>query len=260
MLGAIVGDVIGSIFERKSLQSKDFDLFSPQSHFTDDSVLSIAVAEVLLSQPNPTLADYAHQYKAYCRRYPTAGYGSNFLQWACSDSLDPYGSYGNGAPMRVSPVAHVFPSLHQVLQEAEKTALPTHNHPEAVRGAKAIAAATFLGKQGRSKTEIRDYLQGTLGYDLSQSYTTIAPSSVASQDSVPHACIAFLDSQDFEDTIRNAIYIGGDTDTIAAMAGAIAEAFYGGVPADLAQAALDRLDDALRVVVDRFYQQFGPST
>lgn len=251
MLGAIAGDIIGSIYEGTRLASKAFDLFSPKSCFTDDSVLSVAVAEALL-----TGADYEVCYKTYCRRYPGAGFGSRFFDWALSDSVQPYNSYGNGAPMRVSPVAYAFDHLDAVLEAARQTAIPTHNHPEAIKGASAIAAAIFLGRTGASKTDIKSYVEQHFGYALNGSYQDAPISSVASQNSVPQALIAFLDSNDFEDAIRNAVYIGGDTDTIASMTGAIAEAFYGEIPNEIILQVRSKLDPPLLTVIDQFRERY----
>lgn len=250
MLGAIAGDIIGSVYEGTRLETKIFDLFSPKSCFTDDSVLSVAVAEALL-----TGADYGSMYKRYCRNYPSAGYGSGFFNWAFSHATEPYNSYGNGAPMRVSPVAYAFNTLEEVMNEAQKSALPTHNHPEAVRGARAIAAATFLARQNKTKGEIKAFIEQELGYSLVGSYQEVLSAGIASQHSVPQALIAFLDSTDFEDAIRNAVYIGGDTDTLACMTGAIAEAFYGGVPKEIEAEVRNRLDLPLLRIVDQFQAQ-----
>jgi ADP-ribosylglycohydrolase len=251
VIGAIAGDVIGSIYEGTSLRTKNFNLFSPKSCFTDDSVLSVAVADALL-----TNSDYASQYKVYCRRYPGAGYGSNFFQWAFSESTQPYNSYGNGASMRVSPVSYAFENIEAVLKEARETAIPTHNHPEAVRGASAVAAAIFLGRKGKSKEDIKAYIETNFNYEIDGFYRDMPSADISTHNSVPQAFVAFLDSNDFEDAIRNAVYIGGDTDTLTCMTGAIAEAFYKGVPTTIETQLRDRLDESLLTVIDEFKRRY----
>lgn len=252
MLGAIAGDIIGSIYEAHRLRKKDFPLFDPRSQFTDDTVLTVAVADVLLSQ-----GDYTTAFKQYCRRYPKAGYGGRFIDWGFSEDLEPYHSWGNGSAMRVSPVAYAFEDLESVLKAAKESAEVTHNHPEGIKGAQAIASAIFLARQGSSKQAIKAYIESNFAYDLNQTCQTIPPSKVSCMESVPHALVAFLDSTDFEDTIRNAVYIGGDTDTIACMAGGIAEAFYGGVPEAISTEVWKRLDHELIGVITAFFSKYA---
>lgn len=252
MLGAIAGDIIGSIYECTSIRTKDFELFSPKRYFTDDTVLTVAIADAILNQ-----CSYTDKLKEYCRAYPERGYGSSFFNWTHSEATEPYNSYGNGSAMRVSPVAYAFPTLELVLAEAEKTAIVTHNHPEGVKGASAIASAIFLAKTGKTKPEIRNYIETSFNYDLSGDLEDIAPSNVTCQGSVPQAIIAFLQAQDFEDTIRNAVYIGGDTDTIACMAGSIAEAFFG-IPPVIGDMALNHLDSHLITVIEGFIAKYNP--
>jgi ADP-ribosylglycohydrolase len=251
MLGAITGDIIGSIYEKKVIRDRDFDLFHPKCHFTDDTVLTVAMAYSLLHQES-----YAQSLKMFFRQYPKAGYGHKFMVWGYSDSLQPYNSFGNGSAMRVSPIAYGFTDLQTVLQEAERSAAATHNHPEGIKGAQAIAAAIFLARQGSSKAEIQAFIETNFTYDLSLTTDTVKPAGVACQTSVPQALIAFLESTSFEDTIRRAIFIGGDSDTLACMAGSIAEAFYGGVPADIVAKTLAHLDDFLRSITEQFVSQY----
>lgn len=255
MLGAIAGDIIGSVYERWNVKTPHFEpLFHPHSRPTDDSVLTVAVAESIL-----TGADLADTFKAYFTRYPHAGYGSTFSKWAMSLSRSPYHSWGNGAAMRVSPVGHACGSLEEVLERAQGTAAVTHNHPEGIKGAQATAASVFLARSGAGKDEIRDYVERTFGYDLSQSLDDIRPGytfDVSCQGSVPQAIRAFLESDDYEDAVRKAISLGGDSDTIACIAGGIAEAFYGGVPGAIREEALDRLHAPLREVVERFTERY----
>jgi ADP-ribosylglycohydrolase len=255
MLGAIAGDVIGSVHETARTKSKDFPLFVPGSRFTDDTVLTVAVADTLLHAREYT--DFFHDY---FDAYPTAGYGGTFFWWASSRRREPYQSWGNGSAMRVSPVAYARSTLEDVLSEAQRCASVTHNHAEGVRGAQATAAAVFLARSGCSKEQIRTYTENQFGYFLDETLDQLRPTyqfDVSCQWSVPQSIIAFLESTDFVDAIRNAISLGGDADTMACIAGAIAEAYYGGVPADVAAAVLARLDERLRAVVHKFAQQYS---
>ena len=251
MLGAIVGDVVGSIYEGVILRRKDFDLFTAKSHFTDDTVLTVAVADSIL-----TKKPYVQSIKQYFNQYPRAGYGGRFISWGLSDSLEPYNSFGNGSAMRVSPVAYAWDDLDSVLQAAEHSAAATHNHPEGIKGAQAIAAAIFMARKKHSKSEIKAFIESTFTYDLSLELNAVEPAGVTCQRSVPQAFIAFLESTSFEDTIRNAMFIGGDSDTLACMAGGIAEAFYGGVPDAIAQQTLAYLDDFLRSTTETFLSTY----
>ncbi|WP_448562336.1 ADP-ribosylglycohydrolase family protein [Trichothermofontia sp.] len=255
MLGAIAGDIIGSVYEWQNHKSKDFPLFSRRSHFTDDTVLTVAIADTLLNQGD--YVDTLHRYYAW---FPRAGYGKNFALWAACKRREPYSSWGNGSAMRVSPVGYAGSDLDTVLQMAAESAAVTHNHPDGIRGAQATAAAIFLARIGQSKADIKTYIESTFGYDLSRSLAEIRPSyrfDVSCQGSVPQAIIAFLESTDFEDAIRNAVSIGGDSDTIACITGGIAQAFYGGVPAAIVNEVLVRLDPRLRTVTEQFMQTYG---
>ncbi|MFM2063685.1 MAG: hypothetical protein RLZZ507_3356 [Cyanobacteriota bacterium] len=266
MLGAIAGDIIGSIYEFYNIKTKDFPLFDDRCHFTDDTVLTLAVAEVILNAdefPDKTKYidkfQYIQQFKSYYGEYPHASYGGHFMKWANSSSTEPYNSWGNGAAMRVSPIASAFDNLDIVLEEARHSAEVTHNHPEGVKGAQATAASIFLARIGYDKTTIKSYIQNTFGYNLEQTLAEIRPTyeyDMSCQGSVPQAIIAFLESTDFEDAIRNAISIGGDSDTIACITGGIAEAFYGGVPEDIAEWVFTKLDDHLWTITDKFMSQY----
>lgn len=260
MLGAIAGDIIGSVYEGKNFKTKDFPLFSRECRFTDDTVLTVAVADVILNAGKSLeTSKYAEQLKWYYQRYAYAGYGRNFREWAKSSSNEPYKSYGNGAAMRVSPIGFAFNDLDTVLREAQRSAEVTHNHAEGIKGAQAIAAAIFLARFGEDKVGIKSYIQNTFGYDLRQTLNQIRPHyqyDSSCQGSVPQAIIAFLESTNFEDAIRNAVSIGGDTDTIACMTGAIAQAFYGGVPEAIAQQTLSHLNEHLCTVTEKFMFQF----
>lgn len=250
MLGAIAGDIIGSRFEWDNIKHKEFNLFTRESTFTDDTVLTVALAASLMDgQP------YGVRLKEYARLYPNAGYGGSFKRWAHEESLVPYNSFGNGSAMRVSAVAWFFDGLDKVQEEACKSAAVTHNHTEGIKGAQAVAAAIFMARSGMGRREIRSFVEGRFDYDLSRRLDHIRPGytfDVTCQGSVPEAIIAFLESSDFEDAIRNAISIGGDSDTIACITGAIAEAFYGGVPAEIVAKVWSRLDDRLTKVVEEF--------
>lgn len=250
MIGAIAGDIIGSVFERRNIKTTEFALFNPGSTFTDDTVLTVAVADCIMQGK-----DYARVLKEYGRRYPHAGYGGSFINWLLSDSLQPYYSYGNGSAMRVSPVGFAFDDLETVLAEAERSAAVTHNHPEGIKGARAVAAAVFLARQDRGKDEIRDYIAGRFGYNLEQTLDRIRSHyrfDVSCQGSVPQAVLAFLESEDYEDAVRKAISIGGDSDTIACIAGGIAQAHYGGVPSFIEAKVRRMLPPDLLAVVDAF--------
>ncbi|QDU18365.1 ADP-ribosylglycohydrolase family protein [Urbifossiella limnaea] len=254
MLGGIAGDVIGSVHEKAGTKTTHFDLFPPKARFTDDTVLSVAVADVLLHG-----GDYTSAFQDYYHRYPAAGYGGTFVKWAQERQRAPYGSWANGSAMRVAPVGWAFDTLSDVLNEAERSAAVTHNHPDGVRGAQAVAAAVFLARTGKSKDRIRADVQSLFGYDLSGTVAGLRPAykfDVSCAGSVPQSLIAFLDSTGFEDAVRLAVSFGGDADTMAAVAGAVAEAFYGGVPAAIAQPTLARLDDPLREVVTAFRVRF----
>ena len=254
MLGAIAGDVIGSRFERSGAPPSGFELFAEDCCATDDTVLTVAIADALL-----TGESYVDKLKDYYHCYPNAGFGGSFKRWANSSTTEPYNSWGNGSAMRVSPVAYAFDDLAKVLEVAEATAAVTHNHPEGIKGAQAIAAAVFLARIGQGKAEIKAYVSSEFGYDLSRTLAQIRPQycfDVSCQGSVPESILAFLESTDFEDAIRLAISLGGDTDTMACMAGSIAEAFYGEVPEAIAKEALARLDGELRGVVEAFRDRY----
>lgn len=256
MLGAIAGDVIGSRFEFARIKTKDFELFSKQSVFTDDTVHTIALADSLLHN-----TPYQEKLREYFQYYPHAGYGGRFRRWARSPKPVPYCSYGNGSAMRVSPVAWLYDCLEKVEEEAVRSAEITHNHPEGVKGAQAIAGAVFVARGGGSKVEIANYVQDHYGYDLTgriDEVRTWYDFDVSCQGSVPYAIMSFLESENFEDAIRNAISLGGDSDTLACIAGAISEAYYGGVPEDIEENVLKRLDERLLEVYQKFRMTIQP--
>lgn len=255
MLGALAGDIVGSVYENLRTKRKDFRLFTPVSTFTDDSVLTVAVADAVL-----TGRDYGRVIKSYARAHPLRGYGPRFIVWAASPGLKPYNSFGNGAAMRVSPVAHAFALEEEVLCEARRTAECTHNHPEGIKGAQATALAIFMARQGAGKEAIRDEITSRFGYDLSRTVDEIRPDyrpDVTCQGSVPEAIIAFLDSSSFDDAIRNAVSLGGDADTQACIAGAIAEAHYKDIPESILRAVYQRLSNSLWQTTLEFTRRFG---
>ena len=229
MLGAIAGDIIGSVLEFKGEKNYDFELFMEGSHFTDDTILSVAVMDVLLNNKGAQALDYKTAFQYYARKYPSS-YGGRFHKWRLSENPQPYESFGNGSAMRVSPIAYISDDIKEVLREVELSCLPTHNHIEGIKGAGALATAIFLAKQNRDKEEIRSFIAENFGYDMDRTVEEIRPEykfDVTCQGSVPESIIAFLDSEDFEDSIRLACSLGGDVDTQAAMTGSIAEAYYG---------------------------------
>jgi ADP-ribosylglycohydrolase len=256
MLGAISGDVIGSVHEYIGTKTTEFELFPPNCRFTDDSVLTIAVADCLMSGRS-----YVDAFHDYFAAYPSVGWGGMFHDWASRRDRAPYNSWGNGAAMRVASLAYAFDRLEDVLEEAAQTAEVTHNHPEGVKGAQATAAAVFLARRGEAKPAIKATIEKLFGYDLSRSLDKIRTSyeyDISCQGTVPPALIAFLESVSFEDAIRKSISLGGDADTLACITGGVAEAFYRGVPADIALPTLDRLDDRLRRVVTSFRDLYCP--
>lgn len=233
MIAAIAGDIIGSVHEKANIKRVNFELFQKNSRFTDDTVMTLAVADAILNQK-----PYGPTMHAYGRRYPDRGYGGNFRKWLASDDPQPYDSWGNGSAMRVSPVGWAFHDQSTINQEAASTAQPSHNHPEGIKGAQAIAMAIFLARKGKTKDQIKEYITRNYGYNLNRHIKQIRRTyqfDVSCQGSVPEAIIAFLDSDSVEHAIRLGISLGGDADTIACMAGGIAQAFYKEVPREIAE-------------------------
>lgn len=256
MIGAIAGDIIGSCHERAAGKTTEFPLFTRRSRFTDDTVLTVAVAECLLAGP-PYAFDRA--LRAYARAHPDAGYGGMFVRWMLSEDMGPYGSFGNGSAMRVSPVGFAAKSEDEALDLAARSAQPTHDHPEGVKGAQAIALAVWLARQGRDKAQIRDEIERRFGYDLRRTLDAIRPGyrfDVTCQGSVPESILCFLQSTDVESAIRLAVSLGGDADTQACMAGGIAQAYYRQVPAQIYGEVKGRLTDDLWRVVQAFEERF----
>lgn len=255
MLGAIAGDIIGSVYEHNNIKSVDFPLFSPGSIFTDDTVLTVAVADCILNG-----GTYQDKFQEYYALYPDAGYGASFHVWASAIKPMPYNSWGNGSAMRVSPVGYANDTLEEVLEEARDSAAVTHNHPEGIKGAQAVATSIFLARSGGNKADIRQYVTEKFGYDLSLPLDTIREYytfDISCQGSVPQAISAFLESEDFEDAVRKAVSIGGDSDTIACIAGGIGQAYYKGVPDWISELVFAILDDRLGTITREFMERFG---
>lgn len=257
MIGAIIGDIVGSRFEWNNIKTKDFDLFTAGCFFTDDSVMTIAVADALIRANGniDVLSEYAvESMQLIGRPYPDCGYGGSFYHWMYSDNPRPYGSYGNGAAMRVSACGFAAKSLEEAKALSKAVTEVTHNHPEGIKGAEATAVAIYLARSGYSIEEIQQHIS-TKYYPMDFTLDEIRDTyefNETCQDTVPQALKAFIESLDFEDAIRNAISIGGDSDTLAAITGGIAEAYYG-VPQDIKDKALKYLDDDLLQIVNRFY-------
>ncbi|MDI9475687.1 MAG: ADP-ribosylglycohydrolase family protein [Natronincolaceae bacterium] len=257
MLGAIIGDIVGSIYEFNNIKTKEFELINERCFFTDDTVLTVAVAQALMDSDLDNEEDVKNRLTKeivdWGRQYPRAGYGLRFQNWLWDDVHTPYNSFGNGSAMRVSPAAWISNDLDQVLRLAKNTAEVTHNHPEGIKGAQATAAAILLAGKKKSMKEIREYIEDNyykLGFTLGEIRPTYKFNETC-QDTVPQAIVAFLESDSFEDAIKNAISIGGDSDTIAAITGSIAEAYYA-IPQSLYDFAMSKLDARLKKVVRKF--------
>ena len=267
MIGAILGDMIGAPYEfDRSPKTKKFPLFSKYSQFTDDSVMTVAVAEALLNTFGGTEDEIKSalimSMRKWGKKYPDAGYGCRFYNWLWSKNPEPYGSYGNGSAMRVSAAGWLYDILEETRRIARLTAEVTHNHPEGIKGAEATASAIFLARTGASKDAIKDYIVSEFGYDLSRTCDEIRPAYrhvESCQKTVPEAVTAFLEGTDFEDVIRTAVSLGGDCDTLTCIAGSIAEAFYG-VPDEMAAECRKRLPDDMLTVLDRFAEKKLPRT
>ena len=259
MYGAILGDIVGSPFEfDMGDKTKDFPLFSRRSTFTDDSVMTIAVAEALMDNAGKSgeeiKAALATSMRKWGRRYPYAGYGSRFIRWLFDDDMGPYNSYGNGSAMRVAAAGWLYDTMEETRRIARLTAEVTHDHPEGIKGAESVASAIFLARNASTKGEIKEYMIREFGYDLSRTCDEIRPGYhhvESCQESVPEAITAFLEGRDLEDAVRTAVSLGGDTDTIGCIAGSMAEALFG-VPAELMEECRARLPEDMLEVLRRF--------
>ena len=263
MYGAIIGDIVGSKFEfDRGNKSREFELFTKLDMFTDDTVMSVAVAQAIMdagkeADEKTVKANLIKSMKKWGQKYPYAGYGGRFIDWVLSDDPKPYGSYGNGSGMRVSAVGWAYDTIERTREVARWTAEVTHNHPEGIKGAESVAAAIFMARSGASKEAIRSYIVTEFGYDLSRTLDEIRPYYHHVEDcmkTIPEAFECFLEAESYEECIRNVMYIGGDTDTLGAIAGAIADAFWG-IPMSFITAANEYLDDELLEVIEKFYEE-----
>ncbi len=250
MLGAILGDIIGSIHERGGAKILDFDFYNPLCRVTDDTVMTIATAAALLGDKN-----YTAHYQYWGKKYLNVGYGKAFKDWIIEPNPQPYNSWGNGSAMRVSPIGWVFDTLAATEAEAKVSAECTHNHLEGIKGAQSVAAAIFMARTGATKSEIKQYISMVYHYDLERTIDAIRPNyrfDVSCQGSVPESIIAFLQGENMEQTIRLAISLGGDTDTMACIAASIAEAFYKEIPSEMIDFVYQKLNPNLKIVLDCF--------
>ncbi|MBQ4011503.1 MAG: ADP-ribosylglycohydrolase family protein [Erysipelotrichales bacterium] len=260
MLGAIFGDIVGSVYEFRNTHDYNFRLLSERSHFTDDSVMTLAVAKGLMESKGKEDREVKDALidamKELGKRYPDAGYGGMFYHWVLGEDRKPYRSYGNGSAMRASSAGWLYATLEETLHAAKLSAEVTHNHPEGIKGAQATAAAIYLARNGKSKEEIKDYIEKEFGYDLNKSMKDIVSKGHGEeicQVSVPQALVCFLRSESFLDTIRKSVSIGGDSDTIACIAGSIAEAYYG-IDEEYVKEVYARLPEDLAKILDDFHE------
>jgi len=254
MIGAIAGDIIGSVYEHNPHKSEEFPLFSDYSRFTDDTVMSLAVARAILEGGN-----YGDEMKSLGRIFPNAGYGGNFILWIAEDEIRPYDSWGNGSAMRVSPIGFAYNTEEDLLREARKSSMVSHDHPEGIKGAQAVALTIMLARQGSSKEQIRERISTEFTYDLDRTIDQIRPDykfDVSCQGSVPEGIIAFLDSTDYTSAVRKAVSLGGDSDTLACIAGAISEAYYKEIPTLIQIEIKNRLPDILWKILEKFEKRY----
>lgn len=260
MIGAILGDIVGSPFEfDKGNKSKEFELFSNESYFTDDSVMTVAIADALINIDNAAddeniKSSVINSMQKWGHKYPDAGYGGRFIGWLADENPQPYGSWGNGSAMRVSPVGWLYDTLEETRRIAILTAEVTHNHLEGIKGAEATASAIYLARNGYKKNEIKEYIITEFGYDLSRTCDEIRliyKHVESCQETVPEAITAFMEGNDFEDVIRTAVSLGGDCDTLTCIAGSVAEAYYG-IPENLKVEIYNKVDKELIDIIETF--------
>ncbi|WP_371801864.1 ADP-ribosylglycohydrolase family protein [Candidatus Lokiarchaeum ossiferum] len=254
MIGAIFGDIVGSLYEWNNIKTTNFEIFNPEAFFTDDSVLTIALAESILSG-----TDYVKNLRKFYKLYPDESYGTSFRHWAALEDSEPYNSWGNGSAMRVSPIGFVYNTIESVLMEAKKSAEITHNHEEGIKGAQATAISIYFARIGKSKKYIKDFIESHFGYDLSISLDSIRPSykfDVSCQGTVPPAIRAFLESDNFLHSIRLAVSLGGDSDTLACITGGIAHAYYGTLDKKITDYLYQKLDSFLTQITKNFCSKF----
>ena len=255
-IGSICGDIIASRFEglNNRPKSKCFSLFTKNSRFTDDSVLSVAIADAILQdRKNPP---YCEMLRKYYKKYPNRGYGKTFKAWGNSDSVEPYMSIGNGAPMRISAVGWAYDTIDEVMCQALSASIVTHNHPDSINGAQAIAGAVFMARWQRSKESIKEWVEKTFKYEIKPCSEYVYEWHSSAKETVPQAISAFIYSSSFNDCIRKATEIGGDSDTIACMAGSIAQAYYRNVSPYVLHKTYSVLDDDLRMVLYKFMKEY----
>lgn len=257
MLGAVVGDIVGSVYENHPIKTTEFPLWNPKCTFTDDTVMTVACADALMSamgkSPKEVRAEVIRKLQYWGNRYPKAGYGHRFETWLKETDPKPYHSWGNGSAMRVAAAGWLYPTIGLTADHARYTAEVTHDHPEGIKGAQSVASAIFMLRNGKSKKEVRSYVRGVYGYDFSFTLDEIRPTydfDVSCRGSVPQAFMSFFESTDFESCIRNAVSLGGDSDTIAAIAGSLAEAHYG-IPVEIERKALSYLDKEMVDVYEK---------
>ncbi|NOY75584.1 MAG: ADP-ribosylglycohydrolase family protein [Kiritimatiellaeota bacterium] len=255
MIGAVAGDIIGSVYEFNPIKTTDFPLFQDSSRFTDDTVLTVALASSILFG-----LDYRNELEKFYYKYPHAGYGGNFHKWASGHDHSPYNSWGNGSAMRVSPVGFAYDSIEDVLRFSRESAEITHNHPEGIKGAQATALAVFLARTEQDKASIKKEISKRFDYDLERTLDEIRPGysfDVSCQGTVPEAIIAFLESDDYEDAVRKAVSLGGDSDTLACIIGGIAQAFYGNIPSMIIDETKNFLTEDLWDITEQFNKKFN---
>ena len=267
MLGAIIGDTVGSVYEFHNIKATDFTLFGPRNNYTDDSIMTMAVADWLLTDPQHGMDTLEASFLGFAKKYPCpmGGYGHGFYRWlfepdsmGIEDGRHPYNSFGNGAAMRCSANGWMFDTLEETERVAGLSAAITHNHPEGIKGAQSTAAAIFMARNGKSKEEIRDYISTRYGYNLNRTCDEIRPVydwDSSCQGTVPEAMVAFFDSTDFESAIRLAVSLGGDSDTLACITGGIAEAFYKKIPNGISLRIWRLLPDDFKAILKEMEQR-----
>lgn len=255
MLGSIIGDIVGSVYEFNNIKTKEFKLFSTSSVFTDDTILTVATADCMING-NGNYEDY---YRRYGKKYPSS-YGSMFVNWIHNKKMGPYNSFGNGSAMRVGPIGY-WELLATTILEAKRSAEVTHNHRHGITGAQATVSSIWMARHNYSKKDIKEFISSVFQYNLNRKLKDIRPTykfDETCQNTVPQAIIAFLESTNFEDAIRNAISLGGDSDTLACITGSIAEAFYDDIPEDIKYEAMKRIPQEFQDIINEFYNTFNP--
>ena len=257
MYGSIIGDICGSIYEFNNYKTdtpENINIIHPKCYFTDDTILSVAIADAILSD-----GDYKKNLLKWAWKYPKSGYGYRFMQWCLNKNPQPYNSYGNGSAMRVGSIGWAFDTLEQTIDEAKRTAEVTHNHKEGIKGAQAVAGAIFLARNNKTKTEIKEFIEKEFKYNLNKDLSAVRKKNkfeVSCQKTVPPAIMAFLGSNDFINSIQIAISLGGDTDTLACITGSIAEAFYKEIPLSIIDFINKKLDDDMKKIISKYHEKY----